>query len=503
MITILSYLTSALMLSLWFYNREKKPWDTVFRNLFFASFALYFLDGLIGPESFSFRLSHMVRDIVLLSAAGLCFQWLVRFRQWFFIAITVVIASLTWYQARQGWTQRDSAVSDVALDSQGELLVELREGADASLLDAIADKYGVTYRRAFQPLDAAATDLDDYYVIDVPQDQESKIGKIKKAINRLKGVEWLEENEQINVAPLPAKQLPEINKRFGINDPGVTHLWGFDAMSVDQLYTELAKAKPAKKARIAILDTGVDAQHEDLRGNYTSVKTTYDNDPKGHGTHCAGIAGAVSNNGVGVASFSRDNNFVSISSIKVLNASGMGTQQTIIAGIIEAADNRVDVISLSLGGRSNQSRQKAYEKALKYANDKGVIVVAAAGNANRNANEFSPANTPGVICVSAIDSELNRAVFSNYVNNIDMGLAAPGVNIYSTIPGSKYEAYNGTSMATPYVAGLVGLMKSLKPSLTTKEAYRILRDTGKNTRNTKETGKLIQPGAAVKALVGG
>ncbi|MBK8705642.1 MAG: S8 family serine peptidase [Saprospiraceae bacterium] len=102
-----------------------------------------------------------------------------------------------------------------------------------------------------------------------------------------------------------------------------------------------------------------------------------------------------------------------------------------------------------------------------------------------------------------MDSELNRAVFSNYVNNIDMGLAAPGVNIYSTIPGSKYEAYNGTSMATPYVAGLVGLMKSLKPSLTTKEAYRILRDTGKNTRNTKETGKLIQPGAAVNALIGG
>ncbi len=502
MITILSYLASALMLSLWFYNRNNKPWDTVFRNLFFASFALYFLDELIGTESVSLRFSHLVRDVILLSAAGLCFQWLVRFRQWFFVAITIIIASLAWYKARQVWLDT-RAVSDIILDDNAELLVELREGADPALLDAVAVEYGVSYRRAFHPLDAAATDLDDYYLIDVPDNWESKIHKIKKAINSLKGVEWLEENEEVSIAPEPSRQLPEINKRFGINDPGVTHLWGFDAMSVDRLYTELANIKPAKKARIAILDTGVDAQHEDLKGNYTSVKSNYDNDPKGHGTHCAGIAGAVSNNGIGVASFSRDNNFVRISSIKVLSASGMGTQQTIIAGMIEAADNKVDVISLSLGGRSNQSRQRAYEKAVKYANDKGVIVVAAAGNSNRNANEFSPANTSGIICVSAVDADLNRAVFSNYVNDIDMGLAAPGVNIYSTIPGSKYDAYNGTSMATPYVAGLVGLMKSLKPSLTTKEAYRILRQSGKDTRNTKETGKLIQPAAAVKALLGG
>lgn len=317
-------------------------------------------------------------------------------------------------------------------------------------------------------------------------------------------VEWTEENEVIHVAPLPAKGAPDVKKRYGVNDPGVEQLWGFDAMGVDKLYSFLNNNKPqaTKKARIAILDTGVDANHEDLKANFVSTETSSNNDPRGHGTHCAGIAGAVSNNGIGVASFSQDNKFVSITSIKVLNGSGMGTQQTIIAGMLKAADTGADVLSMSLGGPSNQMRQRAYEKAVKYANDKGGIVVVAAGNSNKNAKDYSPANTPGVIAVSAIDENLNRAFFSNTVNDLSMGIAAPGVNIYSTIPGNQYAAYNGTSMATPYVAGLVGLLKSIRPQLTTREVYDILRATGRATRNSKETGLLIQPQAALSAVVG-
>ncbi|HEB61709.1 MAG TPA: subtilisin, partial [Bacteroidetes bacterium] len=226
-----------------------------------------------------------------------------------------------------------------------------------------------------------------------------------------------------------------------------------------------------------------------------------DNDPQSHGTHCAGIAAAVSNNGKGIASFSKNNEFVQVTSIRVLSSFGGGTQRGIIDGMIEAADKGVDVISMSLGGRSNASRQKAYSKAVKYCNDKGAIVVVAAGNSNMDAKDYSPANARGVITVSAVDSDLNRAVFSNYIQNVKMGVAAPGVGIYSTIPDNKYAAYNGTSMATPYVAGLLGLMKSIYPKLTTKEAYKILKSTGMDTKNTKETGKLIQPEAAVKELL--
>jgi thermitase len=190
-----------------------------------------------------------------------------------------------------------------------------------------------------------------------------------------------------------------------------------------------------------------------------------------------------------------------VTSIKVLNASGMGTQKSIINGMIKAADAGADVISMSLGGLSNQSKERAYRKAVKYANDKGAIVVAAAGNANRNAKNYVPAAVDGVISVSAVDNELRKAVFSNYVTDLKRGIAAPGVGIYSTIPGNQYDTYNGTSMATPYVAGLIGLMKSFKPGLTTDQAYQILNKTGKPTQQTDQTGKLIQPAKAVEQVL--
>ncbi|NRA49893.1 MAG: S8 family serine peptidase, partial [Phaeodactylibacter sp.] len=178
-----------------------------------------------------------------------------------------------------------------------------------------------------------------------------------------------------------------------------------------------------------------------------------------------------------------------------------GTQKSIINGMIKAADAGADVISMSLGGLSNQSKERAYRKAVEYANEKGAIVVAAAGNANRNAKNYVPAAVDGVISVSAIDADLRKAVFSNYVTDLKRGVAAPGVGIYSTIPGDRYDTYNGTSMATPYVAGLLGLMKSYRPGLTTDQAYNILQKTGKGTQQTKQTGKLIQPAKALKQLL--
>ena len=129
-------------------------------------------------------------------------------------------------------------------------------------------------------------------------------------------------------------------------------------MNVDQLYNYLRdqKPKPVKKARIAILDTGVDAQHEDIKANYHSFARKHNVDKHSHGTHCAGIAGSVSNNGKGIASFSPDNQYVEVGSIKVLGNHGGGTQKGIISGMIEAADKGADVISMSLGRSFKQSK---------------------------------------------------------------------------------------------------------------------------------------------------
>jgi len=276
-----------------------------------------------------------------------------------------------------------------------------------------------------------------------------------------------------------------------------------DALNMDDYYRTLEQHRPVKTAKIAILDTGVDGRHEDLKDNFYSIDGKYDNDPIGHGTHCAGIAAGVTNNGIGIASLagSGKRNFVEVTSIKVLNASGMGTQKSIIAGILEATDEGADVISLSLGGPSNQSRQRAYSQAVKYALKNGAIVVAAAGNSARNAKNYSPANATGMITVAAIDQQLKKAVFSNTVQDLKYGIAAPGVGIFSTTPDNNYQVYSGTSMACPFVAGLVGTMRSLNPELTAAQAYSILHKTGVEGEEVKLTGRLVQPGAALRAAV--
>lgn len=502
---------SLAALSGWFFFRDNEQRSDFLRKIFFSSFALFGASWLLSEGQWAYKFPVLLRELLVLGAVPVLLS-IFRKNKWAYIAaLAVALFGLrafyfeklknTFPQAVIAEQKPNLTYTQAYLDPNGELLIEIREGSQLADIQLVLDKYGLVALPAFKPNDAAATDLDDYFVVDVPAVQD--FPKVKKELAELAAVEWLEENEQVSVSPLevqPMQPIPGANKKFGINDPGLHNLWGFEAMKVDELYTVLKDKKPVKRALIAILDTGVDANHEDLKANFTSANSAYDSDKAGHGTHCAGIAAAVSNNGLGVASFSQTNDYVRVTSIKVLSDSGSGTQQSIISGMLEAADLGADVLSLSLGGLSSDSRQRAYQKALDYANKKGCIVVVAAGNANRNAKDFVPANVEGVITVSALDTLLGRASFSNMVPDLKMGVAAPGVKIYSTIPGSVYASMNGTSMATPYVAGLLGLMKSLKPELTTKEAYQILNETGMETKKTRETGRLIQPAKAVEKL---
>ncbi|MCB9082198.1 MAG: S8 family serine peptidase [Lewinellaceae bacterium] len=499
---VLSFLVVFGGLAFWFRQDRRGGNFPIFPIMVSIGLTSYALSVLFQAAPADYKLQVIFRDLLVIAAAGTVFSFIARQRFSFLIGLGISLIGLWWfYQQYLGKTfpYRD----DLRLDQQGELLVELKTGHEVAELDEIFRHFGLTSHPGFQPEHLDWTELDEYIIVDIPDLRRYQLERIRKQLLKNPAVSWVEENEIITVDPLQPQRTPtEISRKFGLNDPGLSFLWSFPAMEMDALYTALDKkaVRPAQKALVAILDTGVDSKHEDLQGNFRSLQRKYNDDPKGHGTHCAGIAGAVSNNGKGVASFSRDNAYVEITSIKVLNGYGFGTQETIIAGILEAADKGAAVISLSLGGPANASRQRAYNQAVAYANKAGAIVVAAAGNSNRNANEFSPANAKGIIVVSAVDKELNRAEFSNYVSDIAMGVAAPGVDIYSTIPGNQYATFSGTSMATPYVAGLVGLMKSLNPSLTTKEVFQILQKTGKDTRNTKLTGRFIQPAAAINDL---
>jgi thermitase len=525
----ISFIAALSLLILWFSYKNKESNARLFSKLFFLSLGVYGVNLFLQDATFGYKLMALSRDLMIMGGAAFFASILLKKKQFLvvFLAIIGVLIGKFYFATmintfpeqlktsssnKPDIIQEDPSTKEtnesIVFDDSWELLVDLKEGSKISDLEAILKKYDLTdFELAFTMEDKAVTDLADYYVINIPDNHSQDFQKILIDLDKSENVDYVEGNEVINIAPMRPEPLPKINRKFGINDPALTHLWGFETMEVDKLYNYVNtnNITPNKKAKIAILDTGIDGKHEDLKDRFFSTKPEYDMDVVGHGTHCAGIASAVTNNAIGVASFAPNNRFVEVTSIKVLNDFGGGTQRTVINGILEAADLEVDVISMSLGGRSNSSRLKAYKDAIKYANKKGAIVIVAAGNSNTNAKQYSPANTPGVITVSAIDTILNRASFSNYIQDIEMGIAAPGVKIYSTTPTNsrtgKYAAFNGTSMATPYVAGLVGLMRSLNPKLDTKEVYSILKQTGKSTKDTKKTGKLIYPVEAIRKVV--
>lgn len=221
--------------------------------------------------------------------------------------------------------------------------------------------------------------------------------------------------------------------------------------------------------KIAILDTGIDLSHPDLNADGITTRSfipgeTID-DVVGHGTHCAGTACGPTRQGTkryGVASDA------TLYVGKVLNNRGRGPDGGILAGIDWAIMNGCDIISMSLGSgvALGQSYSRVYEIAANRALNQGTLILAAAGNGSERSSDYisavdHPANCPSIMAVAAIDSSLSVADFSCGGLNPNGGqvdIAGPGVAIYSTWPmPTKYRSIDGTSMATPHVAGLAAL----------------------------------------------
>jgi thermitase len=216
---------------------------------------------------------------------------------------------------------------------------------------------------------------------------------------------------------------------------------------------------------IAILDTGIDQNHEDLQSNIAQNKNFTDSptadDRYGHGTHVAGSAAAATHNGRGVAGTCPG---CALYNVKVLGDRGGGQWDWIANGIVWAADNGAKVISMSLGGAYDSNTVRL---AVEYAWGKGAVLTAAAGNDGVN-TRFYPAAYDKVIAVGATTRTDTKASFSNYgADWVDV--AAPGADILSTAPnhsntlwrrGVTYGTISGTSMATPHVAGVAGLVWS-------------------------------------------
>jgi thermitase len=228
--------------------------------------------------------------------------------------------------------------------------------------------------------------------------------------------------------------------------------------------------------KIAIVDTGIDADHPDLAGkvvltkNY--VKGEKASDTFGHGTHVAGIAAANINNGTGTAGIC---GLCSLMSVKVLGADGSGLTSNVASGIVYATDFGARIINLSLG---SSSRTTITRDALDYALSNNALPVVAMGNSN---TDFvgDLAYWYSALSVGAIDQRGAKASFSNF--GLQTDVTAPGVAVLSTMPTyvvtlntqygykTNYDALSGTSMATPVVAGLAGLILSRSPGLTASQ----------------------------------
>ena len=385
---------------------------------------------------------------------------------------------------------------------QPELLVDLRTIDDLDEFEKLLEPFAGAIYPAFQPLDIAVTDLDDYFLLDIDiQD----LPEVKRLLSESKFIDWVEENESVYSDPLlDLSELHVAERKVTSNDPLVEQQWAITMLEAGSLYEMLNKPALSKLSmvKVAVLDTGVDGAHPDLASHYVSTKKSYDRDVRGHGTHVAGIVAAITGNGIGVASLLPANQeFLQVTSIKVLSDMGGGTQAGIINGMIEAADAGAKVISMSLGGRSNDKKQKAYNDAVRYCNDHGAIVVVSAGNSNNNSKLLSPANAEGVIAVTALDRNGNKAAFSSMVQDLQYGIAAPGVEIMSTWPGGDFREASGTSMAAPYVSSLVGIMLASNPNMKTAEVHRLLEEYGATTSQVNLTGKRIQPAKVMQALL--
>jgi serine protease len=251
------------------------------------------------------------------------------------------------------------------------------------------------------------------------------------------------------------------------NDPDYAKQWNLRNIQIEPAW-DRTKGKGVK---VAVIDTGIsrvpDLKETDFVSGYDFVSDrTEARDDNGHGTHVAGTIAQSTNNSFGVAGIAYE---ASLMPLKVLGTDGGGTVADIAEAIRFAADQGADVINLSLGGGGES---KLLKEAVDYAHSKNLVIVAAAGNSNRNAADY-PARYPHVIAVGALDATGSKTPYSNFGAGID--ITAPGgmlgatdkaggilQNTFNPQTGeSVFEAFQGTSMAAPHVAGVAALIKAV------------------------------------------
>jgi len=347
----------------------------------------------------------------------------------------------------------------------GHILVRFKTTPAQGVLDQLNTAFGAR----------TAGKIDKIGVIHLQAPSEKGLALLGHLRQR-SDVEFAEFDSEVKAFLQPDD--PYFSTSLASSHYGTVSQWGPQAVSAPNAW-DLTLGVP--NIVIAIVDTGVDSSHPDLASKIVGQYSYVGNSAKdgfGHGTHCAGIAAAATNNDVGIAGMCPN---CGILSVKVLNDQGSGYISDVASGITYAASHGARVISLSLGG---SGRSDTMRSALQYAVTNNTLPVCAMGNSGSSSNTPEPGYWHDCLSVIATDQNGAKASFSNY--GVKADVAAPGVAVLSTMPtypvtltttygySMNYDALSGTSMATPMVAGVAGLVLSRSPNLTPAQVAGII-----------------------------
>ncbi|EIM07328.1 extracellular alkaline serine protease [Planococcus antarcticus DSM 14505] len=356
-----------------------------------------------------------------------------------------------------GWSSSDASAE--AGDALDRVIISFKEEIDYKLLKEM----GADIHEEFDAISAVSVTLPDETTIQAASHDSS--------------IEYIEENSVVRAA-------------------AQTTTWGYRTIKAN---TATSLGYTGKGVKIAIIDSGINSKHPDLKvaGGVSKVaNSSAFTDGNGHGTHVAGVIGAQ-NNSIGIVGVAPDSQLYSV---KVLSANGIGTLEGVVAGIQWAIDQKVDIINMSLTTVNNDQTLRDITKK---AYEAGILIVAASGN-ERESGLYSdvlyPARFPSVIAVGSV-SQLNKlSYFSNY--GASQELVAPGENILSSFVDSlstsqdDYAISEGTSVASPFAAGTFAQYMEAYPHLSNKQlretVKRAATDLGAKGRDNQYGNGLIK-----------
>ncbi len=400
--------------------------------------------------------------------------------------------------------------SDQVVQAGVPTLDQVLQDIGASGLEPVVNEVATASDQDIDTFSAQAEEVNQLYAVNFPPENDPQ--EVADALNEDPTVEYAEPNFLAGITTKPVYVPAPLTP----NDPYFGFQWNFENINLPAAW-DLATNR-GQGVTVAIVDTGVDFNTPDLANTQQVAGYDFfngDEDPtddQGHGTHVAGTVAQSTNNDLGVAGVAYQ---AQLMPVKVLGANGQGGYDQIIQGIIYAVDQGADVINLSLAGRGSS---RALQEAVAYARQNGVVVVAAAGNSNGPV-EFPAAYDDDVIAVGSTRFDNARAPYSNFGGEVD--IAAPGGDTSVDQNGDGYADgilqhtfktvgedytylfFEGTSMASPHVAGVAALMLGQNPDLSPEDVEDILTRTARDIGAADQFGAgLLQADAAVREAEG-